>query len=273
MDYVQFQKQLRETGSYKTVPVRHNSLGNRLFSRFSLWYYWKLLRVVTAARSHALRGKYNNGMWAASSFAYLTAVEGTGGMINISGIEHLNGCRGPFVYVSNHMSMLETFLLPVILLSIDGLSTVVKTSLCAYPLFGPILRACRPICVDRENPRQDLKQVLTRGVEVLRERSVLVFPQSTRRPYVDPLEFNSLGTKLAARAGVSAVPVALKTDFHGIGRPLKDLGRIDRSKAIHFKFGPPLPISGNGKTEHRRIVEFISENLRTWGAEKPPAQK
>ena len=51
-----------------------------------------------------------------------------------------------------------------------------------------------------------------------------------------PEEFNSIGVKLAKKAGVPVVPVAIKTDFWGNGRIIKELGPIDNKKTIHIKF-------------------------------------
>ena len=77
--------------------------------------------------------------------------------------------------------------------------------------------------------------------------------------------FNTLGIKLAARAGVPVVPVAIKTDFQGNGKFIKDMGPIDPQKTLYFKFGGPLAVEGNGRRAHQRVVEFIAENLKAWG--------
>ena len=95
--------------------------------------------------------------------------------------------------------------------------------------------------------------------------SVLLFPQATRSVVFDPGAFNSLAVKLAKKAGVPVVPVALRTDFQKIGRVLKDFGPIDRSKPVYFKFGEPLTVQGNGKAAHQQVISFIASNLRSWG--------
>ena len=56
----------------------------------------------------------------------------------------------------------------------------------------------------------------------------------------------------------------MKTDVWGMGRWLKDFGRIDPSKPVRVSFGEPVHISGNGKTEHRSAVEFIRTKLAKW---------
>ena len=95
----------------------------------------------------------------------------------------------------------------------------------------------------------------------------MVFPQATRQVRFDPGAFNTLATKLAARAGVPVVPIALKTDFVGVGRLIKEFGRVDRQKPIHIRFGPPLPVTGTGRETQAQVVDFISASLREWGGE------
>ncbi|HTU03505.1 MAG TPA: lysophospholipid acyltransferase family protein, partial [Candidatus Sulfotelmatobacter sp.] len=129
-----------------------------------------------------------------------------------------------------------------------------------------VMRSRDPIVVGRVNPREDLKAVLEGGAERLaRGVSIVVFPQTTRTPVFDPAEFNTIGVKLAKRAGVPVVPLALKTDAWGEGRLIKDLGRIDPSKTVHFAFGAPRCIAGRGSEEHEEIVRYISAHLAAWG--------
>ena len=48
--------------------------------------------------------------------------------------------------------------------------------------------------------------------------SVWVFAQTTRELLLDPKKFNTLGIKLAKRARVPVIPVAVKTDAWGMGK-------------------------------------------------------
>jgi 1-acyl-sn-glycerol-3-phosphate acyltransferase len=125
-----------------------------------------------------------------------------GGKVEVEGLGHVAGVRGPVVFVGNHMSTLETLLLPGFMLPFKDVAFVVKDSLLSYPVFGPIMRAVKHIPVARVNPREDLKAVLTQGEAMLRAGvSVVIFPQATRSVEFSVEEFNTLGVKLAGRAG------------------------------------------------------------------------
>ena len=127
------------------------------------------------------------------------------------------------------------------------------------------MRSRDPIVVGRVNPREDLSAVLDGGVERLRKGiSIIVFPQSTRSSVFDARHFNSIGVKLARKAGVPIVPVALKTDAWGQGKKIKELGPVKAGMAVRYRFARPMRVRGQGKEEHAAICEYISSTLAAW---------
>jgi 1-acyl-sn-glycerol-3-phosphate acyltransferase len=127
------------------------------------------------------------------------------------------------------------------------------------------MRSRDPIAVTRTNPRHDLKAVLEGGVDRLKQGiSIIVFPQTTRTHSFDPTQFNTIGVKLAQRANVPVVPLALLSDAWGNGKYFKDFGKIDPSKKVYFAFGKPMWVQGRGTNEHQAIIQFISRKLQEW---------
>ena len=246
-----------------TSPPRPLSLMARTFP--SLRFYQRCFMIVWRASGLAKRGGYKTPEWSQSSLATLRALEEVGVQVKITGTEHFRALDGPCVFIANHMSTLETFVLPTIIAPVKDATFVVKQSLVDYPVFRYVMRSRDPITVGRSNPRDDLKAVLEGGTERLRAgRSIIIFPQTTRTPVFDPESFNTIGIKLAKKAGVPVVPVALKTDAWGTGRILKDYGKIDPSRRVYFAFGSPLTIKDRGAEEHSQIIEFISGKLKEW---------
>ena len=253
--------------TYETRPDTRRFLLDRLSLGNRAYFMLRFFDVVLRARSKALAGTYTTEDWASSSYDVFQVVEGCGGRFSIAGLSNLSSFEGPAVFVGNHMSTLETQVLPCMIAPVKDATFVVKESLVRHPFFGPIISARNPIVVGRKNPKEDLQNVLRQGQELLaRGTSVILFPQSGRFTEFNPSEFNSLGVKLARNAGVPVVPFALKTDFWANGRHLKDLGPIDRSKRIYFEFGQALEIHGTGKEENDLIIQFIQSRLATWGA-------
>ncbi len=265
MDRKSFWQILRKNYGYTSPDIRHFP-AEKIPGCPTFIYYVRIMKVIFDHSRFAAGGRYTREIWADGSHAIIKAAEAVGGRVEISGMEGLARHRGPLVFIANHMSMIETFFLPSIVVAFRDVSFVVKTSLLDYPFFGKIMRAVEPVAVSRHNPREDLRTVLEKGSEMLATgRSLIVFPQATRSLVFDPEHFNSLGIKLARKAGVPVVPVALKTDFQGYSPFFKDLGMIDPGKTIHICFGTPRPVEGKGQKTHEDIVKFIAENIIRWG--------
>ena len=245
--------------------VRPLSLLSRLVP--SLQFYLHLIGIVIRSSGVAKRGKFEDKNWIDSSFAVLQRLEQAGVRVEISGIENIEKLNGPVVFIGNHMSMMETMLLPVMIQPIMPVTFVVKESLLFYPFFKHIMRSRNPVAVSRTNPRHDFKVVMSDGVDRLRAGiSVIVFPQTTRSHTFDPEQMSSIGVKLAKKAGVPVVPLALKTDCWQNGVWIKDFGKLDTSKIAHYSFGAPLMIAGKGDEEQDVINAFITGELKKWGS-------
>jgi 1-acyl-sn-glycerol-3-phosphate acyltransferase len=237
---------------------------DRLFwgSRLALHtdFIWEIMK----ARRLVAQNSYTRSAWAATAFAIFKMVEKCNGRFHITGLTNIRNLTEPVVFVSNHMSSLEGNVLGCLLPQSQEISFVIKESLTRYPVFGPVIGSQEPVTVGRTNPRDDLQKVMQEGVTRLENgRSIVLFPQHTRTPRFVPDEFNSLGVKLAKRAKVPVVPIAIKTDFLINGSYLRDFGPLDRTRPIHFTFGLPFHIQNN-KEAHHQIVEFIQHHLHTW---------
>ena len=249
-------------GNYRSLPGT-TTFWARYFP--TLTFYFCLFFIILKASRAAKKDIYTDSAWVASSSQILQALENIGVCVEVSGVENLKAPEGPIIIVGNHMSMMETLLLPGIVQPIKPLTFVVKESLLNYPVFKYVMRSINPIALTRTNPRQDLKTVLSEGMDRLsRSVSIIVFPQTTRSHNFDPSQMSSIGVKLAKKAGVPVVPLALKTDGWENGRRFKDFGRINTKKKAYFAFGEPIVIEGKGDTEQEQINKFISTKLNEW---------
>jgi len=232
---------------------------------FYLRYFKLILRINKAIKKE----KYRDTEWCESSEFVLKLAERCGANCHFRGIDNVKNAAAPIVYIANHMSVLETHILPVLIEPYMDVTFVVKQSLMDHTFFGPVMRSRRPITVSRKNAREDLKAVLEQGTELLKSgRSIIIFPQSSRSADFSPQHFNTLGVKLASRAGVKVVPIALKTDFWANGHKVKDFGPIKPERDVYITFGAPMEITGNGRKQHEIIIDFIQKNLDEWGKTK-----
>jgi len=228
-------------------------------------FYAQAVVIMAQAARKARRGELDNAALVAGSHALVRALKRVGVSFDVSGTERLGEQRGPFVFVANHNSPLETQVLPAILEAAAPCTFIVKAGLTGYPILGPVLRAFDPIIVGRTDPRADLELVLREGTARLRRGiSVIVFPQAHRALAFDPRTFNTLGMRLARRAKVPLVPIALETHTWTRGRPIRDIGWIVPTRPARFAIGLPTPVETNGSEAHRQVVSFIESHLARW---------
>ena len=247
--------------TYVTRPAR-TAVVPSLFP--SLWFYAGFLAIVWRAARLVKQGGYGTTAWQASSIDVLRRLEQAGIRVKVSGLDQVQTAPWPVVFIDNHLSVMETVLLPSLLLPYGPITYVIKQSLLEVPVFKHVMKSCSPIAVTRTNPRNDLKTVLEEGGKRLDEGiSVIIFPQTTRAAF-QPEQFSSIGVKLARKAGVPIVPIALVTDAWGNGRWLKDFGRIQPERPVRFAFGQPMTVAGKGTEEHQEVISFIAQHLEQW---------
>jgi 1-acyl-sn-glycerol-3-phosphate acyltransferase len=250
---------------YLTPGDAPQYLIDRLTFRTRFVFTAHFLTAVFKARALARQGVYDTQPWIDSSHEIFTGVERCGGRIHITGLDNIRNTRGPVLFLSNHMSTLETMIFPGIIQPLKDITFVVKQELVRHWAFRDVMKSRKPIVLSRENPREDFRIVMEQGQELLGKGiSIVIFPQSTRRVEFNPEEFNSLGTKLAARAGVNVIPVAINTDFWVSGRCSTYIGPIFRDRTIRIAFGKPIRVSGSGKEEHQAVIDFITIHLDQW---------
>ncbi len=228
-------------------------------------FYAKVLLTIWKASKFSKKGDYTAERWIQSSIDVVKALESVGGSFEMQNVAPHRKFESPCVFIANHMSILETFVLPCLIQPYRDVTFVVKESLLSYPFFKHVMVSRDPVVVGRVNPRQDLKNVLEEGQKRLNKNiSIVIFPQTTRSLFFDTKEFNTLGIKLAKRGKVPVIPIAIKTDAWGIGRWFKDIGKINPATPVRICFGEPLHVKGSGKEEHNYIVEFITAKLNAW---------
>ncbi|MBH53842.1 MAG: 1-acyl-sn-glycerol-3-phosphate acyltransferase [Opitutaceae bacterium] len=253
-------------------PVIQNSYTSKAYeagwfskSFPSFVFYRKMLGIVFRSSRLAKRGKFDDPSWCLSSYDTLQSLESVGATASVEGLENVIQTDGPCIIIGNHMSTLETFVLPYLICPFKKVTFIVKEALVNYPVFKHVMMSRNPIVVGRENPKQDFMTVLKGGSKRIQSGySIAVFPQTTRMTEFDRSQFNSIGIKLAKRADVPVIPLALKTDCWGNGMLIKDFGKIDPNNPIKLKFGERLRIEGNGKAQQEAVISHIENCLTDW---------
>jgi len=168
--------------------------------------------------------------------------------VNVEGLNNIP--NQPFVALSKHQSGWETFYLQR---TLRPVSTILKKELLKVPFFGWGLAMTRPIAIDRSNPKQALRDVLSQGKQRLAEgNNILIFPEGTRIDYGAVGNYSRSGTSLAINAGAAVLPIA-----HNAGLCWPAHRFIKQPGTIHVIIGKPIDSTGRKSKE-------LTEEVKDW---------
>lgn len=168
----------------------------------------------------------------------------------------------PVIFISNHMSSLETLIFGYILGRYTKITFILKKSLLYYPIFGRVVKFLTPIAVTRKYPRKDFELILKQYKKLFNNKtSLIIFPQATRSLKVEEDKFSSVGIKLAKIFNVGIVPVFVKTDFLSIGKMIRDLGKINPKNNVYVKILPYIPPQNINRYTNKQIIEMFKKEI------------
>jgi 1-acyl-sn-glycerol-3-phosphate acyltransferase len=168
--------------------------------------------------------------------------------------------QAPFVYCSNHQSLLDILVLGSVLPG--DYKWAAKRSLMKIPFLGWHLQLAGHVPVDRQAGSRAAAEVIGRFEEVLkRGKPLLVFPEGTRSEDGVLRGFKAGGFYAAVRGGAPVVPVALEGTHRLMKKGALDTGD-GTMRTVTVKIGAPL----HAKTEGRESARVNDLRVRTHAA-------
>jgi 1-acyl-sn-glycerol-3-phosphate acyltransferase len=156
-----------------------------------------------------------------------------------------------YVYVSNHASMFD---IPVILASIpDQIRIIYKKELHWIPIFGWGLKLGSYIAVDRSSGSEAMRSLDAAAAKIAAGASVLLYAEGTRTRDGKLQPFKRGAFNLAVKAGVPVVPLTVNGSF----AILPKASLAIRPGSVELVVETPIPITGTGKEEERRLMELV----------------
>ena len=163
--------------------------------------------------------------------------------------------RAPFVVVSNHQSFGD---IPTISRLPWEMKWIVKEELFHVPVFGWLMRMAGDIGVDRRDP-QSRAAVLPKAQAYLEKRcSVMFFPEGTRSRDGRVLRFANGPFRLAIKAGVPILPLAVEGTH---GTLPKGGWRFDTDCDIRLKVLDPIPTENFAPGEAERLHDEVRQHI------------
>ena len=186
--------------SYDT-PDNRRDLRSRLLLNCRLNFHLQIWQNFYRIGRQAKNGLLSRGEQIRFSEKNVDILERCGAKIHLRGLENLSAGDGPFVLAGNHMSAVESLVLNAIISPRLDFTYVIKSNTFSVPFLRQAMRAMNAIGIDRDNPREDLRTVLSEGRRRLESgSSVLIFPEGGRHAVVVPERFNSMAVKLSRAA-------------------------------------------------------------------------
>ena len=127
----------------------------------------------------------------------------------ITGMENLpTGEKSAVVLLVKHQSTWEALTMPAIMP--HPLAYVFKKELLQVPFFGWAMARMDMIHIDRSQGSRAFSKVVEEGKRLMAQGTwVIMFPEGTRIPRGQKGVYKSGGTRLAIRAGVPVIPIAV----------------------------------------------------------------
>src|SRR5882672_1424085 len=175
----------------------------------------------------------------------------SGTKVLASGQEHLDPAQ-TYVFISNHRSYLDT----ATLFAYTGrrLGLLAKRELLNVPILGVGMGFVNVMAIDRSNRERALETVEAATARIRSGRSFGVFAEGTRARPGEFLPFKKGAFYMAAQAGVSIVPVAIKNTDHLMG---KGTGEA-RAGTIEMIMLPPVSTADVSTDEDvKRLVDSV----------------
>lgn len=266
----EFREELLRTGGYETADDHRPKKRVNPSALVTLGFSLRMCEVFPLCALYEPFGKLTTDKWAHFCFSVVTGAERLGINVKLEGWKQRQEYDGPVVYLCNHMSTIETILLPPVLLTYGPFNIVAKASLSKLPLLEKAAAHMGMVPIGRKSPREDLVNMLRVGVERINAgNSFLIFPQGTRQNVFSKKKFSSIGAKLAEKAGCPIVPIVVDTrcqltrEKGVLKKVFKDFGPVDTSYDIRCVCGPIIP-HAKAKDMHEQTFDWMAGKLEEW---------
>ncbi len=160
-----------------------------------------------------------------------------------------------YIFMSNHQSFVDIF---VLLANIPkDFKFIMKSELMKIPILGATMRRAGYMEIEREDPRESIKQ-LNKAVEIIKKgASVLIFPEGTRSADGKLLPFKKGGFYIAVRSETEIVPLCIK-GTHKIAPK----GSWSMKKGYYkLIIGKPISVRAYGKKKINELMQHVRNKI------------
>ena len=163
--------------------------------------------------------------------------------------------KGPVLFVANHQSYFD---IPVLMVHLPYFAAfVAKVELEKIPMLSWWMKKMGCLFMDRKDMRQSLNIIL-QGIDMLKEgKSLVIFPEGTRSTMGNIDAFKPGSLKLAVKAGVPIVPVALVNTY----KVYEEKNRINKTE-ISVVFHEPIDVTTLSREDVNNLHNHVHATIK-----------
>lgn len=161
--------------------------------------------------------------------------------------------EGSVLFVSNHQG---NFDIPILLGYIDKPKAfIAKIELLKLPLIRTWMTHLKCVFMDRSDIRQSLKAINQAADHLKEGYSMVIFPEGTRSKSETLGEFKPGSLKLALKAGVPIVPIAIRGSY----KIMEQNGFIIKPAHVEITIFKAIPTAGLTKEQAAELPDRVRE--------------
>lgn len=163
----------------------------------------------------------------------------------------------PVLYAANHRSLSD---IPVAYITLPTLTGfVAKKEMAKIPVMSWWMKNLHCLFLDRENPREGLKTILS-GVENIKKGySMFIMPEGTRNQGEEMLPFKEGSLKMAEKTGCAIIPVAITNSDAVFERQFPWV----KKATVYIHYGKPIYPNSLDKEERKHLGNLVRDVIAT----------
>ncbi len=184
----------------------------------------------------------------------------TGSTITINGKENLPA-QGPFVIISNHQG---NFDIPILLGYLERpIGFISKIEVKKLPIVRDWMVYMNCVFLDRKDRRQAINAINQGAENIKNGTSIVIFPEGTRSKGMEMNLFKAGSFKLAQKAEVPIIPIAIKGSFKIMEKNGNIIKPAEVSVTILPALQPEYYLEKDIKTLASEVHEIILYELKS----------
>ena len=160
----------------------------------------------------------------------------------------------PVLFIGNHRSYFDIVITYARCKNLTGY--IAKKEMLSIPLLRTWMKRLYCLFLDRDNPKEGLKTILT-GIDYLKAgTSIVIFPEGTRNKSIDGvLPFHAGSFKLAEKSGCRIIPMVQ----NNTAAALEDHLPFFKKTHTVLEFGKPIDVASMDREQKKTLAKDVQD--------------